>query len=170
MNEETTPMTTHETPPSPGIVTPATWRTMVEINNDVAATEPVARCETICPHWYPVAFRRWLWHYVEPIGALSPGVQAITSRSGTAPTRAAAQRRIRRAVDEAAGIDPYAATLDLVRKVALVVLTVFGMAAFVVTLDCSPAFLGVIAMAAGAVGYVAALVNARRTYNRLTAR
>jgi hypothetical protein len=164
-------MTTHQTPP-PGVVTRETWRTMVEANNDSAATDPVDWVETLSPHYNPRGRRRWLWHYAIPIGKIAPGEQAITSRSGTASSEAAAKRKIARLVsrhfDEEAGREPYAVLFDRIRIAALVVLLVAGLALIVDSLGCSPTVLGVVAIAAAAVGIAASFVRARRAFTRLT--
>lgn len=163
-------MTTHQTPPKQSPVTRETWRAMVEDNNNSAATDPVDWVETTSPHYSPYGRRQWLWHYAIPYGELSPGIQAITSRSGTARTEAAAKRTIARHISrhfaESAGRDPHGPLLDQVRKVSLLGLLLAGFALFMKTLDCSPSVLGIAVMAVAVVGIGATLAKKHRAQAR----
>lgn len=163
-------MTTHQTPPQQSPVTRETWQSMVEVCNDSAATDPVDWAETTSPHYQAFGRHRWLWHYAIPMGELEPGVQAITSRSGTALTEAAAQRVIARHISrhfaETDGRDPHGPLLDQVRKVCLGGLALTGFGLFVETLDCSPSLLGIVVMAVAVVGIAATLAKSRRAQAR----
>lgn len=158
-------MTTHQTPPL-NTVTRETWRTMVEVSNDSAATDDVDWTQAISPHYNPRGRHRWLWHYAIPMGELAPGEQAITSRSGTAYSKAAAERQVSRLIsmhyDEVAGRDPHGPTLDRIRSVGLAGLVVAGFALFVMTAGCTPSMLGTVALVAGVVGMGATVLKSRR--------
>jgi hypothetical protein len=132
--------------------------------------DPVSWVETLSPHYEPRGARRWLWHYAIPIGEMSPGVQAIVARSGTAYSQAAAERKVERLVSrhfaEEAGREPYAQLFEQIRRTALGVFVVASVALFVDSLGCSPAALVVVALAAGAVGTAANVVRHRRAARR----
>lgn len=163
-------MTTHQTPHPSAAVTRETWRRMVEANNDSAATDPVDFVETTAPHYEPRGRHRWLWHYAIPIGELEPGVQAITSRTGTAVSERAAKWRIRQLVsrhfDEENGRDPHGPTLDWIRRTSLGLLLVVGLALLALSTGCSPSVLGTVTIGAAAIGMAATIAKGRRATAR----
>lgn len=158
-------MTTHDTP-LPKVMTRASWRAMIDANNDSAATDPVDWVETTAPHFQPRGRHRWLWHYAIPIGELVPGEQQITSRSGTAYSQAAAKRQIKAYVNrhfyELAGRDPHGPMLDRIRRYGLAMLLLTGFALFVQSAGCQPSVLGIIAMGAAVVGILATWLKSHR--------